>query len=53
MQDNTYTAGLRHSVYTPQEMYQTNSALKKIHDDYFELIKYVHQKYPMKVHKNE
>ena len=45
IEDNTYTTGLRHSGFTPQEMYQTNSAVKKIHDDYFEVIKYVHQKY--------
>ena len=45
IEDNTYTTGLRHSGFTPQGMYQTNSALKKIHDDYFESIKYVHQKY--------
>ena len=53
IENDTYTTGLRHSGFTPQEMYQTNNALKKIHDDYFEAIKHAHQKYIMKVNKNE
>jgi len=47
IKDNTYTTGLRHSTFTPQEMYQSNAALKKIHDDYFQAIKSAYQKYSL------
>tara|TARA_R110002110_G_scaffold29907_9_gene106077 strand:- start:154 stop:1035 length:882 start_codon:yes stop_codon:yes gene_type:complete len=45
MQDNTYTAGLRHSGFTPQKAYSSVPELKFIHDDYFSKLKEIRKKY--------
>jgi hypothetical protein len=45
LDNNVYMPGLRHVSFTPSQMYNSNVALKQIHDDYFSRIKHVHKKY--------
>lgn len=45
--DEYYIPGKRHGIFTPPHMYKNIEGLKMIHDEYFNQIKIVHEKYDL------